>query len=206
MDTPALRALDGTFEVGSHTLDHAYADSMSGAEWQRQVNAGKLALEDRLGHGVAGFCYLGGKRQADSLAIVGPAGFAYARTGVNLQVDAGEDCFLMPTTLQVYPHRGSVLLRNFVKGRHWRRRLPGLVRALSQADLHRRLMALLEQALASDGVFHAWGHSWEIEALGLWPRLDEFLRSANAVVPVDARVSNHGVILRLAAAGQAGGR
>ena len=56
----------GRFEMGSHTLDHAYANSMGDDAWARQVVDGKRMLEDQLGHRVDGFCYPGGKRRPAS--------------------------------------------------------------------------------------------------------------------------------------------
>jgi hypothetical protein len=32
--------------------------------------------------------------------------------------------------------------------------------------------ATLEHVLKSGGVFHAWGHSWEIEEMGEWQNLE----------------------------------
>jgi len=34
---------------------------------------------------------------------------------------------------------------------------------------------LFDQALAGGGVFHLWGHSWEIDARGDWSRLERVL-------------------------------
>ena len=36
-------------------------------------------------------------------------------------------------------------------------------------------MVLLEQCMKKNGVFHIWGHSWEINEYQLWDRLDYFL-------------------------------
>jgi len=32
------------------------------------------------------------------------------------------------------------------------------------------------QGLECGGVFHLWGHSWEVQQTGQWQRLDEVLR------------------------------
>jgi len=198
LDAAGLRQLDSRFEVGSHTLDHAYANSMGPVEWAGQVTEGKRVLEDQLGHPVLGFCYPGGKRRADSRQLVEQAGFAHARTGVNLHVDAGSDRLLVPTTLQFFPHRTDVLVRNYVKGRAYGRRWPATMRVLRAGGcVHRRLLSLLELALAQDGVFHVWGHSWELEKSGLWGEFEAFLSSASALVHRSQRVTNAVVAERL---------
>jgi hypothetical protein len=34
--------------------------------------------------------------------------------------------------------------------------------------------AAFDRALKEGGVFHLWGHSWEIEKYGLWEKLERF--------------------------------
>ena len=41
------------------------------------------------------------------------------------------------------------------------------------ATLARRL---LQRTLRVGGVFHLWGHSWELDQAGLWSRLDDVLK------------------------------
>lgn len=200
MDAADLRALDasgGAFEIGSHTRDHAYASRLTTADWERQVVQGKQQLEDRLGHPVAGFCYPGGQCPPGAGRLVAAAGFAYARTTVNLRNDCGNDPYSVPTSLQCYPHRRTVLLRNYVRHGAWRRRAPLAAACLASAGLETRLHRALAACLQSGGVFHLWGHSWEIEALALWPVLDRFLATVAARVPAAARLTNAGVLHRL---------
>lgn len=204
MDSAALRRLGLGFEIGSHTLDHCYANRVPAAEWAQQVRDGKAALEQQLGHRVAGFCYPGGKLGPGSKASVQAAGFAYARTVVNLHLDAGHDPYLLPTTLQMYPHRRSVLLRNWLRGGSRLARAPAARLALLGGGHALQLRSLLAAAQARDGVFHLWGHSWELEQHGLWAALDQFLAIAASLVPPRARVNNALCVARPAAGTAAG--
>jgi peptidoglycan-N-acetylglucosamine deacetylase len=43
------------------------------------------------------------------------------------------------------------------------------------ADWVSAATAVLASAAKSGGVFHLWGHSWEIEEAGQWSALDEIL-------------------------------
>ena len=197
MGAADLRALDGSggaFEIGSHTRDHAYASRLATADWARQVVQGKQQLEDRLGHPVAGFCYPGGQCPPGTALVVAAAGFAYARTTENLRNDCGNDPFAVPTSLQCYPHPRAVLLRNYIRHGAWHRRAPLAAACLASAGLESRLQRALAACQHSGGVFHLWGHSWEVEALALWPVLDRFLASVAASVPVAARLTNAGVL------------
>lgn len=194
MGAADMRALDGAFEIGSHTHDHAYADRMPLAAWRQQVHAGKAALEDHLGHAVAGFCYPGGRVVRGAREVVAEAGFRHARGGENLRWDCGTDPLLVPSTLQCFGHPRRVLLRNFLRRGHWARRWTLARVCLSEPALEQRLRAALAATLARGGVFHLWGHSWELERQGLWPLLDRFLAHVAARVPRAARLDNAGVL------------
>lgn len=194
-----LRQLDGAgFEIGSHTHDHVYARRVPAPLWQAQVQRGKAALEDRLGHAVAGFCYPGGVFGAAEQTVVKQAGFAYARSTVNLCNDAGSDRFALPTTMQLYPHARGVLWRNLLRHGHWRARWPQLRACLPHATPHDRVAALLVQLQRrGGGVLHLWGHAWEIDALGAWADLDRLLARLADHVPEADRLDNAALVQRL---------
>lgn len=194
MAGPQLRELGAAFEIGSHTRDHAYASRMNAATWALQVTLGKEMLEQELGRAVQGFCYPGGKRTSRSTQAVEAAGFAYARTAENLRTDCGTDTFLMPTSLQFYPHSRSVVLRNFVSHGHWRHRVPLAAACLMHGNFERRLRHAFDVALSTGQGFHLWGHSWEIENLHLWPMLERFFADVQACVAPADRPDNAGVL------------
>ena len=190
MGASALRQLGAGFEIGSHTLDHVYANRVSPATWATQVSGGRQALQDQLGHAVAGFCYPGGRFDQRSVAAVQSAGFSYARTVSNLHLDPGIDPFRLPTTLQIYPHSRAVLLRNWLRGQQPGRRWRVAQAALGSADWRQRCLGLLQLACETNSTCHFWGHSWEIEARGLWSALDEVLAEAARLVPLSGRITN----------------
>jgi len=170
----AVRRLDEHFEIGSHTLNHPCLTDLSRTECLRQVVEGKEELEQRLGHIVAGFCYPRGKWNAQVRETVVRAGFYYARTIENLRLDYGSDSFAVPTTIQFYPHRKRVLIRNFFWFGHYAHRFRALTPALSSMNWMDTLVRLLDKAASTGGILHVWGHSWEIEERGLWLELERF--------------------------------
>ena len=178
------------FEVGSHTLDHCYLRSVTRREAARQIAEGKSRLEDQIGQAVAGFCYPGGDYSSSHRGMVEKSGFEYARTVANLHLDAGTDRFAMTTTLQLYPHKHAVYLRNFLRHGRYVSRVSALRIALAHQRIFDTLVQTLNLCIARDGVFHLWGHSWELNTFGGWSILEDFLDYANSVVPHDARLSN----------------
>ena len=183
-----LVLLDAQFEIGAHTFDHVRLTAVSAAEAEHQLGAIKAALEDELGHGIAGFCYPGGSHDARLRAQV-RSQFRYARTIENFWFAVPADPFQLPVTLQLYPHARRTYLKNLARG-HWTHRAGGCELAVRSASLSSTLRALLDRAIALDGVFHLWGHSWELEQHGLWGELEAFLAYVRERVAPELRVDN----------------
>lgn len=193
LSTAELRELSARFEVGSHTADHTRLDVISSEAARAQIVAGKRGLEDQLGQRVDGFCYpFGGYSDAVRAEVVA-AGFRYARTTSSLWLDAPHDTFRIPTTIQLYPHRRRTYAKNFASGRSWLARASAFSIAFRRRTLDSLLIELLERARAGAGMFHLWGHSWEIDEQGLWGALERFLARAADLVPAAARVDNRGL-------------
>jgi peptidoglycan/xylan/chitin deacetylase (PgdA/CDA1 family) len=173
-----LRALAQGFEIGGHTIDHVRLDRSNVA----QIEACKTRLEQELGHEVSGFSYPWGHHDAAVRAEVQRAGFRYARTIADLEL-ASADPFRVPVTLQLYPHRRAVYLASFVHGGHWLARAGSLACVMPTRDLEARIDLLLVRAIAHGGVFHLWGHSWELQEQRAWELLDRVLGRVAQAVP-----------------------
>ena len=61
---------------------------------------------------------------------------------------------------------------------------------------------LLDRAARVGGLFHLWGHSWEIEETGQWQRLDEVLALLGRYAP-SGRVMTNGEVTQVSAAATA---
>ena len=185
-----LRRVSERFEIGSHTRDHVRLDGLAPGVIAQQIADGKHSVEDQIGRAVSGFCYPGGVHSPRVRAAVQKAGFVYARTIANFWVETPPDRFLVPTTIQLYPHRPFTYFKNFVRGGSWRSRTPLFATAIRGASLDATLRELLAAAVESDGVFHLWGHSWEIDEMQLWDVLAGFLEHAATVIPPAQRKTN----------------
>lgn len=171
-----VRRLSNKFEIGGHSIDHVVLAGRDDAEASEQVTQNKLWLEDITGKPVPGFCYVRGRYTRRLKAVVKKAGFEYARTVAGLYSGDTGDAFEMPTTIQFYPHRKSVYLKNFVRGRTDCARVRLLWAALGSPNLEQRIERVVELCRGNGGLFHLWGHSWEIEQLSLWRTLENVLR------------------------------
>jgi hypothetical protein len=196
MNQTEIRTLGSEHEIGSHTFNHCYLRGVGPAEARHQIYTGKQELEQTLGRTCEGFCYPGGQGTEDPMlrAMVRDAGFVYARTTTNLEIGVGADPYRMPTTLQFYPHGRDVLVRNFISKGNWLGRAHLFSAVVSKSDVLARLMAAISFAFDRAGVFHLWGHSWELEQFGGWQILDEFLGRVAQLVPPAQRLTNSGTL------------
>ncbi|NQV61926.1 MAG: polysaccharide deacetylase family protein [Alphaproteobacteria bacterium] len=188
-----LRALGQKFEIGSHTRDHMYLHKTTSTIMEEQITTGKSMLEDSLGHSVSGFAYPGGKNNAMVRAAVARAGFEYARTTENFRLDPPSDVYRISTTLQIFPHRRSTYVRNLIARGHPSARARVFLRAVAANNIFTLMCETLQLARETGGVFHIWGHSWEIDEFGLWQTLEDFLAYASREVVDKECIPNAGL-------------
>jgi hypothetical protein len=171
-----LRTLSSAgFEIGAHTVSHTSLPRLRPNELNHEVRTCKQMLEQTLGRGVLMFCYPNGRYDVEVIRQVKNAGYAGARTTRMLSVRAEFLPFEMATTVQAYPHPRAGYIRNLgragdVMGLF--NYVAKLNRFESWVDLGKRLF---RQVLEHGGIWHLYGHSWEIDELRLWSDLQEML-------------------------------
>jgi peptidoglycan/xylan/chitin deacetylase (PgdA/CDA1 family) len=164
----ALRQLAEGFEIGGHTLTHPRLTELSPAEALSEIVDGKTSIEDTIGCPITSFCYPYGAYGEEHPDLVRSAGFTTARTVERFQTGVPTDLFRMGTTTHAYQHLVDVppILRRTRSPRRavdlWR----------NWDRLGRRLF---DEVLAEGGVFHLWGHSWEVDVNDDWARLRSVL-------------------------------
>jgi peptidoglycan/xylan/chitin deacetylase (PgdA/CDA1 family) len=163
------------FEIGAHGLSHKSLSRLSPVDLAHEISPCKPILEDIIGREVRMFCYPRGHYDARVVSAVKEAGYWGARTVRMLAIRPAFDSFEMPTTLQLYPHSSFTYLKNATSA--WR--LEGLKTCMLQMprlgswlELGKRLF---DAVLENGGIWHLYGHSWEVERLGLWENLREIL-------------------------------
>lgn len=163
------------FEIGAHGWSHKHLWRLQPKEVDQEVRPCKEVLEDTLGKQVEMFCYPAGRYDTNTVSALQQAGYRGARTVRMLATRPTSDPFRMPTTLQVFPHVPFTYLKNVARGRSLESLQSCLVqmpRLGNWVELGKRLF---DEVLGDGGVWHLYGHSWEIERLGLWDGLRELL-------------------------------
>jgi peptidoglycan/xylan/chitin deacetylase (PgdA/CDA1 family) len=171
-----LRALAAAgFEIGAHSVSHAILTSLGPLDLAREISECKKVLQQILGTEITMFCYPKGRFNAKVVGAVRNAGYRGARGTQMLASNNTFHRFAIPTTVQAFPHRRSNYVRNLVRlgaVRSLLESIPDLVRFQNWLELGK---AMFDRVLRDGGVWHLYGHPWEIQKLGLWAQLEEML-------------------------------
>lgn len=160
------------FEIGAHGVSHKLLWGLPPEELNKEIDPCKPILEDILGTEVLMFCYPCGRYDSNVVQALKEAGYRGARTVRMLATGLAFDPFEIPTSVQAFPHSRLTYLKNVARSR----KLEGLkvcVAGLGNwLELGKRLF---DSVLQNGGIWHLYGHSWEIQKLELWGALAEIL-------------------------------
>lgn len=93
-------------EVGAHTVDHVYLNSLDDQTSFRQIKDCKAALEDIVGSAVTNFCYPYGANQTRHREMVREAGYETATTTIRARARPSDDPYGIP---RIYVRRSDPL-------------------------------------------------------------------------------------------------
>jgi peptidoglycan/xylan/chitin deacetylase (PgdA/CDA1 family) len=162
------------FEIGSHGLTHTPLTSSPAPE--RELSESRTRLQDMLGEPILAFCYPLGQFNRQTAVLAEKAGYRMARTTVGFRMNGTFDRFQTPVSLQFYPHSRRVLLKHELKGKNLIGLGSWVGKWAMRTDLDKLASAMLDGIGEGPGVFHVWGHSWEVDRYGLWKELEDLLR------------------------------
>jgi len=174
-------AISSKHEIGAHTMDHPLLTEISAERAEKQITDSKNYLEKIMGKQIKMFAYPAGDFNALIVNIVKSHGFKGARTTKDWSFDLPENDFEMPTSLHVYPYPlrfGTSSVRARLKPLF--HNLPKILRcrlSLRAVFSWQNLaLAMFDRAYDEGGVFHIWGHSWEINKYKMWEDLEKVLK------------------------------
>ena len=165
--------LSRDFEIGAHTMTHPRLPQTEDAAARGEIADSKVYLEKVTGNEIRSFCYPRGEYGSQHVGMVRDAGYAYARTIRRYSLEAAPP-FESPTTVHAYDHWSYI----------WPTLKIARFKPFRFLRLHhrwdRQATFLFDRAMREGGVFHLWGHSWEIEKKRDWERLEAVLKYISA--------------------------
>lgn len=143
------------FIIGAHTETHPKDMKLLSNERQYQeIKNNKEWLEDIIQEPVEDFAYPRGRYNGITIESAKRAGIKYCRTTVQGSIDHITDPYRILTSVHVFP--------SGIDPR--------------KPDWFSDAMYLMLRAMQTNGCFHLWGHSAEIEKYNLWQELEKFFK------------------------------
>jgi len=173
MSEKDLRILSTDFEIGAHTLSHQDLTKIQLRDAKEEILEGKKQLEAILGKEVKMFCYPKGHYNRQIINLVKETGFIGARTVEQYRISPPKNPFAMWTTIHVHPQSYRKYFGHISRNKN----LVALTYLRYFGCLKPNFVGtskyFFDHVYKHGGVFHLWGHSWEIERFGLWEELEE---------------------------------
>jgi len=168
LDSEDILSISKDFEIGGHTITHPHLTTVTTSRADEEISQSKAYLEELLQQAVTAFCYPYGDYNDEVKDLVKKHGYKLARTTRRYAFDITEDVFELPTSFHTYAHYSDLhkilFFSNF-----------SLVNCKKYWDWEKLAKVLFERTCQTGGVFHLWGHSWEIEKNNGWQKLESVL-------------------------------
>jgi peptidoglycan-N-acetylglucosamine deacetylase len=169
-----IREISQSHEIGAHSLTHADLPKLSAEKMHEEISGSKEWIENITGKHTDMFCYPRGRYTQETISTVREAGFKGARTTELFSLMV-RDSFEMATTIQVYPMPFKMERPRSIF-EPLQQRYSGFhslgVPLIAMRSWETAARSAFDQALRKGGVFHLWGHSWEVERYGMWHSLE----------------------------------
>ncbi len=163
-----ILSLGSDFEVGGHTITHPRLTKITLSQADDEIAQSKDYLEELLQREVTAFCYPYGDYNEETKGLVKKHGYKLARTTKRYAFDMHQDVFALPTTFHTYAHYAD--LHKILPFSHF-----SPLRVKQYWDWEKLAIALFDHICQTGGLFHLWGHSWELEKLNAWQKLENVL-------------------------------
>ena len=167
----ATAAKSPLLHFGGHTTSHRYLTTVPILDVEKELLDNKHYLEDIVGEEVPHFCLPGGKYTTEILDIAFQC-FQTVRTADTMNFQ--NKGLLLKPTFHFYPRGKKSMLANALRNHSYG---PLIKTLFASGDYFNTIYQLFEytQRNIPNSQIVIWGHSWEIEELGMWKQLDSLM-------------------------------
>jgi peptidoglycan-N-acetylglucosamine deacetylase len=170
-----VRELANSFEIGAHTVNHLPLKGMTDSQAWEEIAGSKRWLEDLLGKPCISFCYPRGKFNGKTPELIKKAGFLGARTCLFNLTTFPRNPFLWGLSTHACYHSKAIQLRHAALEGNVRGMFNFLGTYKGATDWQQHFQLALDHVENNGGIAHLYFHSWEIDELKQWDRLDATL-------------------------------
>ncbi len=162
--------LAGNFEIGGHTRTHPDLSRLTVADAEAEITSGREVLEGITGKKITAFAYPYGAYNGETPRVLDGLGFSYARTVEQFSCHVTDRLSAGTTVHCLSHHYNNRKAFNLLRAAGY-----NPVRGWQCLDWSRLAKTLFDKCLKSGGIYHLWGHSWEVDQNNDWGRLDSVL-------------------------------
>lgn len=163
-----IRNLSKYFEIGAHTMTHPVLSCLSEIEAYKEIKVCKEYLESITKKKINSFCYPRGVYNEKIKSLVKKAGFKSARTVARFHMTPNEDTFEFGTSVHTYNQKSDIFY--ILKFSNY-----NLVEIYRNLDWEHLAKRLFDYVKINGGVYHLWGHTWEMDKYNDWDKLERVL-------------------------------
>lgn len=168
LSTQEILSISNDFEIGGHTITHPHLSEVTIATADDEIAQSKSYFEELLEREVTAFCYPYGDFNDEVKGLVKKNGYKLARTTKRYVSDVNSDVFELPTTVHAF--RYSLEMHKILYFSNF-----SLTDIEKYWNWEKLAISLFDRIHRKGGVFHLWGHSWEIEKFNGWQKLENVL-------------------------------
>jgi len=177
ISSDTIRTIAKDFEIGGHTYSHTWLTQVDENRMIYELTESKNVLESIVGKEVVSFCYPRGLYDKKVIERVKESGYKLARTVESLSTTLSQPLEYHPT-IYVFDYNLIAKSKNIVTASN--RNLA--TKLLLAGNIFKRWDTIakksLDHVLENGGIWHLWGHSWEIDRYDNWPLLCDVLEYA----------------------------
>ncbi|MHB1377558.1 MAG: glycosyltransferase [Candidatus Humimicrobiaceae bacterium] len=175
MSEDEIKKVGEDFEIGAHSMTHPVLTKLSEEDAYKEIYESKIYLENIIKNEVKCFSYPRGAYNERIKELVKKAGFIGARTDKRYFIDFPSDPFAFGTTIHTYNQKSDIFkILRFSK--------LNLLEFYKNLDWEYLAKRRFDYILKNGGIFHLWGHSWEMDRYNQWDKLEKvFIYISNRV-------------------------
>jgi peptidoglycan/xylan/chitin deacetylase (PgdA/CDA1 family) len=164
-----VKQISKNLEIGAHTINHPTLTKINIKQAKKEIEDSKKYMERIISKKITSFCYPKGYFNRQLIDIVKNSGYVYARTTRQMFIKYPKNIFTSDTTIQAMPLNFIARLGQ-IKNGVLRNQM--MLPHLFFNDWEKIAIKCFDQVYKNGGVFHLWGHSWQIENDKQWDALE----------------------------------
>jgi peptidoglycan/xylan/chitin deacetylase (PgdA/CDA1 family) len=172
LDTKDIFDIAERHEIGTHTLSHCDLTKLSEERIKEEILVSKQRWYEITKREITMFSYPFGQYNEKVVTILKSLGFKGARIVRWLYCGVPKDPFRLSPSAHAYPHSRLINIGHLIK--HYDSK--GVKRYLLMDGITNKwekiAMNIFDYIHQEGGVWHLWGHSWEIDKFQLWREIE----------------------------------